>query len=79
MLEDQVCFDRTKSGSKYKYNSGKEQRKINNVGDAYDILLNIINNKGYIYWYEEYTKDKTEKYANIDVFELRKPMKVTLV
>ena len=79
MLEDQVCFDRTKSGSKYKYNSGKEQRKINNVGDAYDILLNIINNKGYIYWYEEYTKDKTEKYANIDVFELRKPMKVTLI
>lgn len=78
MLQYEVCFNISNFGSKYQRYSGKNEGKINNVHDAYDILLKIINNKDYSYLYYEYTKDKTEVYANIDVFEFGTPIKVTI-
>ena len=79
LLEYEVCFDIAKTGSDYKYNSGKQRGKINNVYDAFEILSDIINNEDYSYYYNQYTNGKTETYANIDVFESRTPMKVTIV
>ena len=78
LLEYEVCFDIAKTGSDYKYYSGKQRRKINNVHDAFEILSDIINNEDYTYYYNQYTNGKTETYANIDVFESRTPMKVTI-